>query len=696
MRLLSAIAISLLLVFSVQLSAAEDLRPITHDDVWTMNRLGSPLVSPDGRLAVISVTEPSFEKDASVSDLWLIRVDGSAPARRLTSTKESETGVAWRGDGGAIAFTAKRGDDEARQVYVLDMNGPGEAVRITNLSTACSNPVWSPDGGSIAFESPVYPGALDDEANREEKKARDERKYNVSAYDIFPIRQWDHWRDDRKPHLFVQQATAGAKATDLLAGSSLVEKPGFSGTATRSGSSLKAAWAPDGKSLVFNATTNLDEAAHARVVYHLYSVDLKGGEPGQLTSSEDWSCTGPKFSGDGKQLYCDIDPENQQVYNLDGIGRFNFSGKKGPGKLQLVTEGFDRSVREFEISKDGKTLFLTAADAGRTRIYQLPAKGGKVQALNPDSRGVYAGLQVAGDQLVAKWESSSVPAEVVAVDLNGGHQSLTSFNSERIKGIDLAPFREFWFENSNGRQVHNWLVLPPGFDETKKYPLVLQIHGGPFSSSMDAGHVRWSASLLASPGYVVLMTDYTGSVGYGEQFSRDIGGDPLKTPGQDLLDAAEVAIERYPFIDASRQAATGASYGGHLVNWLQATTTHFKALVGHAGLVSLEGQYASSDTIFNREVMNGGPPWSDSPVWRAQSPSTYAENFSTPILLTIGEKDFRVPINQTIAAWSYVQRNQVPGRLLVFHDANHWIMKGEEARHFWDELHAWLGKYLLD
>lgn len=693
----SLVFISLLVfVISIDQVSAEELRPVTHEDVWEMNRVGSPVVGPKGQLAIVSVTEPSYEKDGDVSDLWLIRVDGKTAPRRLTSTREGESSVAWRADGGAIAFTAKRGDDEAKQVYVLDMTGPGEAVRITNISTGCTNPVWSPDGSKIAFESTVYPGAADDEANKAEKEARDERKYNVSAYDIFPIRQWDHWRDDREVHLFVQESVAGATATDLLAGSTLVDAPGFSGTPTRSGSSLKVVWAPDGKALVFNATTNLDEAAHARVVFHLYTVKLDGGEPSQLTNSEDWSCTGPKFSNDGEQIYCKFSPENEQVYNLDGIGRFSWSGGRELGIPSVISEGFDRSVGEFEISNNGRTIYLTALDAGRVRIYRLPAKGGDVSALDPDGRGAYSGLQIAGKNLVAKWENSAVPAEIVRVDSNGANKALTDFNTERVNGIDLKPFTEFWFENSNGRQVHSWLALPPGFDKNKKYPLVLQIHGGPFSSSRDAGHVRWSASLLAAPGYVVLMTDFTGSVGYGEQFSRDIGGDPLKTPGQDLLDAANVAIERFPFIDGSRQAATGASYGGHLINWLNGTTSHFKALVGHAGLVSLEGQYASSDTIFGREIMNGGPPWGDSKVWRDQSPSSYADRFSTPIMLTVGEKDFRVPVNQTVAAWSYVQRNQVPGRLLIFHDANHWIMKGEEARYFWEEVHAWLAKYLLD
>jgi dipeptidyl aminopeptidase/acylaminoacyl peptidase len=272
---------------------------------------------------------------------------------------------------------------------------------------------------------------------------------------------------------------------------------------------------------------------------------------------------------------------------------------------------------------------------------------------------------------------------------------LSQFNSELAAQLDRPAFLEFWFENSNGRQVHSWLTLPPAFDESQKYPLVLLIHGGPFSSSLDADHVRWSSYLLASAGYVVLQTDYTGSVGYGVEFSRDIQGTPLKQPGDDLVQAAAEAIERYPFIDANRQAAAGASYGGHLVNWLQATTTHYKALVGHAGLVDLEGQYSSSDTIFHREIMNGGAAWEEAnTTWRDESPANHAGNFSTPILLTIGEKDYRVPVNQTIAAWSYVQRMQVPGRLLVFHDANHWIMKGEEARYYWQQVHEFLAKYL--
>jgi len=676
-------------------AASDDLRPITHEDVWLMNRVGTPVVSPDGRYAVVDVTEPSYDEDGAVSDLWLIDLEGSAEPRHLTSTPEPEGGVDWSPNGRMIAFHTARGGDELNQIYVLRMDGPGEALRVTSLSTGANNPKWSPDGARIAFESTVFPGTADDGENAAEKKERDERKYNVSVYETFPIRQWDRWRDDLQTHLFVQDVRLGAEATDLLAGSDIVNAAGYGGVESRSGDSLAAVWTPDSTALVFSATTNLNAAAHAPTMYHLYKVPASGGAIEQLTDSDAWSCQVAMFSGDGKKIYCLFEPVNEHLYNLPGIARFDWSNKGFSNEPEIITASFDRPVTSMDLSANGRTVFLTAYDAGRSRIYSLPSRGGTAKLLDEDSRGAYAGVQVAGRELVAKWESSAVPAEIVRVDTSSGrHEAVTSFNSKRASQLDRRAFLEFWFESSKGRQVHSWLALPPGFDEQQKYPLVLLIHGGPFSTTLDAEHVRWSPHLLASAGYVVLMTDYTGSVGYGVEFSRNIKGDPLRTPAEELVQAADEAIKRYPFIDAERQAAAGASYGGHLVNWLQATTTHFRALVGHAGLIDLEGQYSSSDTIYHREIMNGGPAWENNATWQEQSPSSYVGNFSTPILLTVGERDFRVPVNQTIAAWSYVQRMQVPGKLLIFHDANHWIMKGEEARYYWQQVHEWLAHYL--
>jgi dipeptidyl aminopeptidase/acylaminoacyl peptidase len=274
------------------------------------------------------------------------------------------------------------------------------------------------------------------------------------------------------------------------------------------------------------------------------------------------------------------------------------------------------------------------------------------------------------------------------------HQKLTHFNDERLAPIDWQPLRHFTFTSTKGRSIHNMLVLPPNFDENKKYPLFVVIHGGPHSMWRDQFVLRWNYHLLAAPGYVVLLTNYTGSTGFGEKFAQNIQLDPLKTPGDEINEAADEAIKRFKFIDATKQAAGGASYGGHLANWLQATTTRYKCLISHAGLVNLESQWATSDTIYSRELNNGGPVWEQAETWRTQNPIRRAASFKTPMLLTVGENDFRVPLNNTLENWSVHQRLRIPSKLIVFPEENHWVLKGENSRFFYSEVHAWLARWL--
>ena len=199
---------------------------------------------------------------------------------------------------------------------------------------------------------------------------------------------------------------------------------------------------------------------------------------------------------------------------------------------------------------------------------------------------------------------------------------------------------------------------------------------------------------LGAPGYVVLLTNYSGSTGFGEAFSQSIQGDPLRTAGEELNEAADAAIAQFPFIDASRQCAGGASYGGHLANWLQATTTRYRCLISHAGLVNLESQWGTSDTVYGRELNNGGPVWEQGEIWREQNPIRYAGRFVTPTLVTVGEQDFRVPLNNSLEYWTVLQRRRIPSRLVVFPDENHWVLKGENSRLFYEEVHAWLARWL--
>jgi dipeptidyl aminopeptidase/acylaminoacyl peptidase len=224
--------------------------------------------------------------------------------------------------------------------------------------------------------------------------------------------------------------------------------------------------------------------------------------------------------------------------------------------------------------------------------------------------------------------------------------------------------------------------------------LLVFMHGGPHSAWKDQYFVRWNYHLLASPGYVVLMTNYTGSPGYGEKFAADINNDVLRGPANEINEAADEAIRLYPFIDAGRQAAGGASYGGYLANWMAGNTTRYKVLFSHAGLTNNESMWGTTDGGYYWELRYGGPVWEAKGQWQDQNPLRYAPNFKTPMLVTHGAADLRVPLGQGLEMFKLLQRQKVPSRLIVFPEENHWILKGENARYFFQEVFGWLSKYL--
>lgn len=690
------LALLITLVGATEISAQNSTgkKAITHESMWLMKRVGAPIPSPDGRWIVFPITEPSYDEKEQVTDLWIMPADRSTEPRRLTFSKGGEGGVAWSPDSQRLAFSAKREGDEVNQIYVMNVAG-GEAMRVTSLSTGARAPQWRPDGKALLFVSSVYPGARDDEANKKIATERKGQKYRARVYDSFPIRHWDRWLEDTQAHLFVQMLEPEAKAKDLLAGTKFVTEPGFGGSQGNAGDEINAVWSPDSQSIVFVATTNRNVAAYASSNTLLYKISATGGEPVAITTGTS-SHGQPVFSPDGKTLYFTVTEEDEDAYNLTRLAMLPWPNT---GTARILTGDFDKSVGSYAATPDSKTIYLLAEDAGHEKVFSMPADGGGVKLVFDIKQGVYTNLRIPGKaastMLFANWESAINPNEVVRIDPKAGsHEGLTSVNVASAAQIDWLPLKHFWLTTKAGNKVHSMVALPPNFDERKKYPMLVLIHGGPASMWRDQFFLRWNYHLLAQPGYVVLLTDYTGSTGYGEKFAQKIKGDPFIGPTADINEAADEAVRLYPFVDGSRMAAGGASYGGHLANWLQATSTRYKALIAHAGLINLESQWGTSDTIYHREVNNGGPVWEQGPVWREQNPIRFAKNFRTPILLTVGENDFRVPLNQTLENWSVLQRLKIPSRLIIFPDENHWIQKAENSRFFYRELHAWLAKYL--
>jgi len=383
--------------FFTPVSAETEKRPITHEDLWLMTRVGAPSVSPDGGWAVFSVTETAYNEKDQVSDLWIVSTDtpSKVAPRRLTGTAGGESGVEWSPDGTRIVFSAKREGDETAQLYLLDLSAGGEAQRLTRLVNGARAPKFSPDGKQIAFSSSDYPGAKNEDDNRRIEGERKARKWNARIYDGFPIRNWDRWLEDRKPRLFVinvpEMGATAVEPRELLRGSTLVREAGFAGRGGDGGDSLDATWAPDGEGLIFVASTDRHTAAFRFTSSNLWYVPLSGGEPVRL-SGDDHSWSQPTFTPDGKTLIVGVDRKSDKVYMPSELVAIGWEGPKaGAVTLQRgreITRGIDRSVTSFAITPDSKTVYFLAEEAGHEKLFETSLANGQPRLAFDISTGV--------------------------------------------------------------------------------------------------------------------------------------------------------------------------------------------------------------------------------------------------------------------------------------------------------------------
>lgn len=671
----------LLLLSAFSSFSQQPLKTMSHEDMILLKRVGAPKISPDGKWIIYNVMIPSYNTEENSTDLYLASADGTIAPRKLTNSKAAESDYFWHPTAKKIYFTSKREGDENAQLYSMDLDLGGEAQRLTNLSTGVSSPKISANGQKILFTSKVFPGAFTDSLNKKIAEDKKKVKYKARVYTTFPIRYFDKWLDEKQDHIFLLNLENDSKPVDLFKNISLVESKGFQLGAF--------SFSPKDEMVVFTATTEYHTSAFQNPTSHLYQLSLSGGAESLLVK-DPWDYSQVQFSQDGKYLLALGNLDDQKIYHLAHLLRFNWPSMTE--KTDLLAD-LDRPINGFETK--GNSIILSIEDQGVDRIIHLDIRSGKWNNLLGGDKGSLTNVSLSNNPSVFaySYEHLAAPSEVYS-STDKQINAISKSNVEALSKLDAAAPEIFWTQTSRGKRIRSMLLKPAGIDSSKKYPLFVLMHGGPAISFKDVFGFRWNPYVLASHKYVIVMTDYTGSVGYGEKFAQDIQFDPFKGPGQEIIEASKDAMKRYSFIDESKQAAGGASYGGHLANWMQATTTHFKCLISHAGLMNSEEQWGTSDVIWGRELMNGGAPWIPTKTWKEQNPMRFAANFKTPILLTVGENDFRVPINNTLTNWSILQRLQIPSKLIVFPEENHWILKPENSRFHYSEISNWLDNYL--
>ncbi|MHB1045511.1 MAG: alpha/beta hydrolase family protein [Thermoanaerobaculia bacterium] len=669
--------LALPLLASLALAAAEPApkRPLTVDDIWSVVRVGAPAVSRDGAVAVYPRAVWDAEKNRLLSDLWLQPVAGG-PGRRLTAHEAGESSPAISPDGARVAFVAKRDGDDEAQLYLLRLDG-GEAERLTDLPSAPGSPRWTADGRRIVFAANVLGESLETTKSEVARRKKEEKTRVVATVsERRLVRYWDRWLEqDEWPHLFSFDLATRA-VTDLT--------PGMRRLGRLEGG-LAFDVAPDG-SVVFAA--NSTEPPYRTLNTDLFLVPAGGGAPRNLTADNPAEDSSPVFSPDGRTIAygreakADGWPDRTRLALLDVAS----------GKTKVLTEDWDRIPQDWVFTPDGRTLVFLAEDRARTHVWSLPVSDGTPKVVWKGGRA--NALEVAGPAgLVFTYTTFRRPAELAAVKADGtGFRNLTSWNDALMTQIAFGEEREVVFKGAGGDDVQMFVVHPPGFEKGKKYPLLHVVHGGPIGTSGDEFHLRWNAHAFAAPGYVVALVNFHGSSSFGQAFVESILSAPGDKPFQDVMAATDFLIAEGS-VDPKRIAAAGGSYGGYLVNWIAGQTDRFAALVSHAGIYSLLGQFAS-DYAYGRQHSYGAYPFTNPSAIERWSPNRYAANLKTPMLVVHGEKDYRVPITQGLELYGVLTAKGVPARLVAYPDENHWVLKGTNAKHWYGEVLGWLARWL--
>lgn len=656
----------------------EGKRAFTLADLYALKSVANPQISPDGTRIVFVSTQFNMEEGKADSNLFMIRSDGTG-LRQLTYDPAEDSHPRWSPDGQTILFVSMR--NEGSQVWLLPADG-GEARQLTHISTGVSSPEWSPDGRKILFASDVFPECgADDACNKEIQEAMDKGPLHAHMTDRLLYRHWNFYKDGKRTHTLVLDIEAG-EVTDVTPGD--YDAPGFS----ISGSTASV-FSPDGQEICFVSNHDAKEAESTNM--DLWVVPIGGGSPINITAENPAWDGAPQYSPDGR--YIAYLTQKIAGYESD---RFRLAVyDRQTRKHRILTEDFNNWISEYVWSPDSRYIFFTAAVKTHYPLYRVDVKTGNLTPMDHpllDFAMIRSiGIAPHGGWFVFSHSSIGEPYELWRFDTDTKSlKRLTYFNKSIEDTVDIRPAESAWVKGADNTPIQVFIIKPHDFNPNRKYPAILNIHGGPQGMWADSFRGDWQ--VYPGAGYVVVLPNPRGSIGFGQEFtaaiSKDWGGKVMKD-----IELVVNYMETLPYVDPERMGAMGWSWGGYAMMWLEGHTDRFKALVAMMGVYDLPSMYGSTEELWFPEWDLGGTPW-DSDLYTKFSPSQYVANFKTPCLVITGERDYRVPYTQSLQFFTALQKRGVPSRLIIFTHDGHWPSHVKSMPFYYNAHLDWFHRYL--